>query len=80
LTIDIAFRDGLADGKDLVVELVRADGVVIARRDGNSELRLVRNISANDLSKGTRFTVRMTNPQTVRTVRGISLVGKFNPN
>lgn len=79
LDADITFKDGVLNGKDLVAQLVRGDGVVVATANGDSGLSLIRNVSQADLDKGLNWKVRLTNNGNA-TVKGIAVVVKDTPN
>lgn len=79
LEVQISFRDGAFDTKDLLAQLVRADGTIVATKFGDSDLKLVRNVSQADLNAGLTWKVRLTNNGNP-TVRGIKIVAKFTPN
>lgn len=79
LEVDIAFRDGLFDGTKMLAQLVRADGVVVVAKSGNSGLDLDRTVTAADSAKGLTWKVRLTNNND-REVKGIKIVARFTPN
>lgn len=76
LTIDVSFRDGILNGKEVISELVQvSNNKILAKADGDSKLKLVANLSGNE----GQLKVRITNKQTARTVRGIDLLGVIQP-
>ena len=79
LEVNIAFKDGLFNTKDLVAQLVRADGVSVNAEAGDSGLKLTRNVTQADLDKGLTWKVKLTNNGNP-TVKGIKIVAKFTPN
>ncbi|MFO0825071.1 MAG: hypothetical protein U0792_18440 [Gemmataceae bacterium] len=79
LEVAIDFRDGLLNGKDLIAQLIRADGVVVTATTGDSGLKLIRNVTQADLDKGLTWKVRFTN-NGASTVKGIKLLAKYTTN
>jgi hypothetical protein len=79
LEVDISFKDGLFNTKDLIAQLARADGVSVNAQAGDSGLKLVRNITQADLDKGLTWKVKMTNNGNP-TIKGIKIVAKHTSN
>ena len=79
LEVNIAFKDGLFNTKNLVAQLVRADGQSVNAEVDDSGLKLTRNVAQADLDKGLTWKVKLTNNGNP-TVKGIKIVAKFTPN
>lgn len=79
VVIDITFRDGLANLKDLVAQLSRPDNI-IESTDGGKGLRITHTFSANELALGRNLTLTLANNANLLTVRGIVVVVKYTAN
>ncbi len=79
LDVDITFKDGVFNTKDMVAQLIRGDGTAVTTKSGDSGLELLHTVTQADLDKGLTWKVRLTNNGNP-TIKGIKIVAKFTPN
>lgn len=76
--VEVKFPNPILDVKGLTVQLVRADGVVVATATGRSDVKLSHLVTQAELAKGHGWKVRLTNNGPL-TVNKIAIVVKEIP-